>query len=94
MTVAATMWWYSKNGLVAAITHAVRKFVQRRGYDPTIVVVPASERDGDAISKVLQAAGIDIQVGYRDKDHPPQYFYLYPVVTKRNPKLVVERIAL
>ena len=91
--VAATMWWYSKNNLVNAIIHAVEKFVQRRGYSPTIVVVPASERDGD-IYKALQAAGITIEVGYREKFIPPQYFYLYPVITKRSPKLAMERIAL
>jgi len=93
--IAATMWWYSKkknDDLVDAVVYAVDRFVEKHGYDPTIVVLPIGEKgNGNGLIKSLKTNGITIQVGYKERNIPPQHFYLYPVVSKRYPKLDMKR---
>jgi len=90
MNRAAAVWWYEKNNLVEAIVAAVDKFAERHGYSPTIVVVPSGEYNPDIVTELLWD-GVKIEVGHREKDIPPQHFYLYPVVDVRHPKIDVER---
>ena len=88
--IAATMWWYDKKDVVGAVVHAVDRFVEKHGYDPTIVVLPIAEKGG-GILKLLKANGVTIRVGYRNGNIPPQHFYMYPVIIKRYPKIYVKR---